>query len=165
MSDRDKVCQPCLDRAARDKWYPFTNPLVAATSEECGFHPRLDNWRLYRTLATVQHFSQQPEGWKDRRAPTAITLEAGLVHRRNLECIVFDYEKALLDYALEQGLIEQTDHRNTERVLPRSVRLSAKGDDALRTWVQAGRNDAGATAAQKHLASLVPSTVIQQETA
>lgn len=139
----DQVCRSCVQRATEEGWYPFYG-VNLVDSRDCAFHPTLTNWRFYRTLATVQHFSAQPPGYRDRRAPTAIVAEGGWVHRRNLECIIFDYEKPMLDLGVAEGLLEQAEcDRRVRVVFPRSVRLTAKGDAALAEWVRAGR-DAGA---------------------
>lgn len=151
----DHVCQACIDRSKEGNWYPFQDVALVPESE-CLFHPTLANWRVWRTLATVQYFSAQPEGFRDRRAPTPITLDGGWVHRRNLEVIAFDYEQPFIDITIKEGLLEERDVDQAREWIAKSVRLTAKGDGALRTYIHAGRNAEGASAAQKWLAKLAP---------
>lgn len=132
-------CQSCYGGQKAQGGYLGFGDVPGTSEADCLIHPRLDNWRLVRTLRTIQHFSAQPEGWTDRRCPTPITREAGWVHRRNLEVIIFDYEVPFIEFAIREGLLEQTETvRTFAQVFPRSVRLTAKGDDFVRQSIRKG---------------------------
>lgn len=136
-----KFCGPCHEHAKKEKHYLNGQEVIVSTPEECSVHPRIDNWRVMRTLKTVHYFGSQPAGFRDRRAPTPITQPGGWVHRRNLEVIVFDYEKPFIDLLVKEGLLEEVDvERHLTHVLPRSVRLTAKGDLALGEHIRKGAN-------------------------
>lgn len=141
------LCDDCWQRHQDNDYYIGYDDENGADPAECSVHPRLDNWRVYRFLTTVQHFQNQAVGYQDDRCPTPITREGGWVHVRNLFCICFDYERAYVDFAVEQGWVDTTEtERYVDGVLPRSIRVNAAGDAVIQAWTRNGRGQHGADA-------------------
>jgi len=135
-----RFCADCWRRARENEDYLGALDVQTESVDECengGAHPSLKNWRVFRTLASLQYWASQPVGFRDKRCPTPITLAFGYVHRRNAEVILFEYEKYFIDFLIEVEYLEQVDTaRYIDGVLPRAVRLTAKGDAALMEYTQ-----------------------------
>ena len=128
-------CSECLERAIENRDYLSTEDTIqAVTSQDCVVHPTLDNWRFWRALKSIQYWASQPDGFRDKRCPTPITLGEGWVHRRNAELILFDYERYFIDLAIERGILEQAQRG----LVSRAVRLTIAGNVMLFDHVKAG---------------------------
>lgn len=112
------ICKECRDRHVENKWYLSPDDKLVEI-EACRFHPRLDNWRVVRTLRTLKYWSLCGEGWKHKHAPMfRMTLAFQRVHRRTAEMILFDYEKPFIDLLIEKGYLEEeSDFDDVSRVL------------------------------------------------
>lgn len=139
-----KFCPPCWRRAHDENHYLGADDEMVPTEAECMVHPRADNWRVWRTLSTIQHFAMQPVGWRDRRCPTPITLEEGWVHRRNLEVIVFDYERALIDFLIREGHVDEDERHAASGITTRAVRITKKGTLRLNQYIAQRQQGASA---------------------
>jgi hypothetical protein len=127
-------CRSCLKKARANSDYLGAEDKQAVKQADCMVHPTMSNWRVWRTLKTIQYFAAQPDGFKDKRCPTPITLGEGWVHRRNAEVILFDYERYFIDFAIENKLLEQ----DSRGGVARAVRLTNVGNVALFERVKEG---------------------------
>ena len=127
-------CKGCLAQARKAKDYLNSDDRQVVPVEQCVVHPVTTNWRFWRALKRVQYWGSQPDGFRDSRCPTPITLGEGWVHRRNAELILFHYEKYFLDLAIKENLLEQESRDGVSR----AIRLTQTGNVLLFEEVKKG---------------------------
>ena len=123
------MCQKCHSAHKENGWYLGGNDKLV-TQDECQVHPVQHNWRVQRTLNTLQvwgaddHYTVSV----DRGCKVEVSLEDGWIHLRNAFLKLFDYERPFVDLLLKEGLLETQDCvRTIGAVQPRSVRVTMKG--------------------------------------
>lgn len=127
------LCDGCLKAHKENGWYLSDEEKKPPVSESaCDLHPRLENWRVVRTMKTLKYFSMCGENYRHSHCPgVRLTLSFGRVHRRTAEAILFDYEQPFIDLLIRNGFLEQEEEfdgvKRVLRVLPGSDAYLQKG--------------------------------------
>lgn len=133
-----KMCRKCHTGQKKQGGYLGTVEIVK--QEECSIHPRMENWRVFRTVKTLIVWGLEPAGMKitvgaPGYSPTkvVISLGDGWVHLRNAKLQLFDYEVPFIELLLKEGMIEKREcRRGLLDADPAAVRVTMKGH----TWVR-----------------------------
>lgn len=96
----------------------------------------LNHWRYWRMMDTILFWGKKPDGYRQSGAPTPLSRSGGWVALRSAMAILFDYEKKLIDYAVEMDHLFYNDkvHRKIDIVIPRCVCITNKGLSAMKEW-------------------------------
>lgn len=130
-----KMCRRC------HKWHKDNKGYLNGQEEivrqaDCQVHPRLDNWRVQRTLKTLMAWGLDREGHTIKVGSpgsygvqtVVINVGDGWIHERNAYLQLFDYERPFVDLLLSEGLIERRECvRFVGHVDPRAIRVTTKG--------------------------------------
>lgn len=129
-----KMCRKCRKVHKDNGWY-VSNDDKVSTQAECQLHPRLDNWRVARTLKTLVVWGMD-DGYQvtvDRGQKVVVNIGDGWIHERSAFLKLFDYEHPYVDLLVAEGLLERREcARSIESVQPKSVRVTMKGS----TWLK-----------------------------
>ena len=97
-----------MQKHKENNWYIGLGDVVVDDVRECECHPTMSNARVLRTLKSVKSFSLEPAGYVHPNCKIRpITHENGLVHKRVVLSILFDYEKPFLELLIEQGCLKE----------------------------------------------------------
>lgn len=98
---------------------------------ECQIHPRMDNWRVLRTVKTLIAWGLDGEGSKITvgiGTKVVVGLGDGWIHLRNAKLKLWDYEVPFLKLLEDEGMIESREcQRDVFGVDPEAVRVTMKG--------------------------------------
>ena len=129
-----KMCRKCRKAHKDNGWYIGSGDEVS-TQAECQIHPRLDNWRVARTLKTLTVWGMD-DGYQvtvGRGQKIVVNVGDGWIHERTAFLKLFDYEHPYVDLLVAEGLAERRECvRGVASVQPKSVRVTMKGS----TWLK-----------------------------
>jgi len=128
------MCRKCRKWLKDNDGYMSKQDKVVKQAE-CQIHPRMDNWRVLRTVKTLIAWGLEGEGHKITvGAPgcgttrVVICLGDGWIHLRNAKLQLYDYEVPFLELLEAEGMIESKEcSRDVFGVDPAAVRVTMKG--------------------------------------
>lgn len=130
-----KMCRKCHKWMKDNKGYLNGQEEIVA-QEDCSVHPRMDNWRVARTVKTLVAWGMEAAGHKITVGSPSmmstqrvvISLGDGWVHERNAYLQLFDYERPFVELLISEGMIERKEcERGVFDVDPRALRVTMKG--------------------------------------
>lgn len=134
-----KMCRRCRKGQKEQGGYLRGTKIVRQT--ECSIHPRMDNWRVARTVKTLIAWGLDGKGSTIAVGASGnlhvqrvvVGLGNGWIHLRNAKLKLFDYEVPFLDLLLKEGMIERREcKRGLLEVSPIAVRVTMRGH----TWIK-----------------------------
>jgi len=124
-----KMCQKCHKKHKENGWY-ISYADERSTVDECQVHPRLDNWRVQRTLRTLQVWGVD-DGLQitvGRGQKVTVNVGDGWIHERTAFLKLYDYEHPFVDLLVKEDLLERRGCvRTIGQVEPQAVRVTMKG--------------------------------------
>lgn len=129
-----KMCRRCLKAHKDNGWY-LSGQEERVRQNDCQLHPRLDNWRVARTLKTLTVWGMD-DGYQvviGRGQKVVVNIGEGWIHERCAFLKLFDYEHPFVDLLVTEGMLERRECvRGFGSVQPKSVRVTMKGA----TWLK-----------------------------
>lgn len=103
---------------------------------DCTVHPRMDNWRLQRTLRALKWWSMEDEGYTHPNCNIRpLNQGDGWLHRRVVTSILFEYEIPYLEMLYEHGaFVRKECERDIMDTIPEMIKLTPIADDLLKSW-------------------------------
>lgn len=124
-----KMCRKCHAAHKKGKWY-LNGQEEIVKQDECSVHPILDNWRVQRTLRTLQVWGAD-DGYQvavDRGCKMTVNVGDGWIHERTAFLKLFDYERPFVDLLVREGMLERRECiRGINGVQPQSIRVTMRG--------------------------------------
>lgn len=124
-----KMCRRCHSLHKKNGWY-LNRQEEIVKQDDCSIHPKLDNWRVQRTLRTLQVWGAD-DGYEitvDRGQRMVVNIGDGWIHERTAFLKLFDYERPFVDLLVSEGMLERRECvRGIGDVQPRSVRVTMRG--------------------------------------
>jgi hypothetical protein len=118
-----KLCNTCMLKHKENNWYIGSEDTVIDNVRECEAHPTMSNSRVLRTLKTIKTFSLEAAGYIHPNCKIRpMTYEGGLVHKRCLLAVLFDYEVPFVELLIEQGCLKQREG------VPTLLQVTESGD-------------------------------------
>lgn len=129
-----KMCRKC-HRWMKDNDGYLNGQEEIVHQEDCQVHPRMDNWRVARTVKALVAWGMEAAGHTivvgspDRgTSRVVISCGDGWVHERNAYLQLFDYERPFVELLLKEGMIERREcKRGVFEVDPKAIRVTMKG--------------------------------------
>ena len=129
-----KMCRKCHKWAKDNDGYLNGHEEIVQQGD-CSVHPRIDNWRVARTVKALTAWGMEAAGHKivvgspdTGSSRVVISCGDGWVHERNAYLQLFDYEVPFIDLLIEEGMIERREcKRGIDHVKPQALRVTMKG--------------------------------------
>jgi hypothetical protein len=130
-----KMCKKCHKWMKDNEGY-LNGQEEIVKQEDCQVHPRMDNWRVARTVKALVAWGMEAAGHKIsvghpdtcQVSRVVISLGDGWVHERNAYLQLFDYERPFVELLIAEGMIERQECvRYIDGVEPRALRVTMRG--------------------------------------
>ena len=123
-----KMCRRCRRGQKERGGYLSGNEQIVKQAE-CSIHPRLDNWRVLRTLGFFEAMSLEADGHVHSHAKgVRMVITDGWTHLRTAKAVLFDYEVPFIELLLENVYLEHKENDGD----PGRVRPTMRGKAWLR---------------------------------
>jgi hypothetical protein len=122
-----KICLYCWNQHEENGWHLSHEDKQVLSADRCEVHPSMKNWRVARTLRSIDYWSKCDENYRNPNSGALqIAFPDGYVSTVAALKILFDYEHHFIQFLIKEKYLQLKflTFNHTEREL---IYLTPKG--------------------------------------